>query len=155
MIGASVRSLPRSLPRALVGVAIELPVELLEQYPELRRVQFRRGGLPPRIGGWALLQRSAAAITLWRTVFLAPATALEPMLLLHEQRHVQQFGRSAWFPVQYLWGSIRHGYHRNPFELDAERYAAHRVAGTSALAARDTGSTRAARAVSVPPSPDA
>jgi Domain of unknown function (DUF4157) len=128
------RTLIARLASPLVGWPIALPADLLERFPELVAVRFRRGGLPPRVGGWALLQRSAAAITLWRTVFLAPETPLDPELLLHEFRHVQQFARSAWFPVLYLWGSIRRGYFRNPFELDAVEYAATRLAGARTAA---------------------
>jgi hypothetical protein len=134
----------------LVGRPFVLPRELLARYPELAIVNFRRGGLPPRVGGWALLQRSAAAITLWRTVFLAPETPLDPGLLLHEFRHVQHFASSVWFPVRYLWGSIRLGYQRNPYELDADRFAAYRLAGARAAVSRDSGPGSRA----VPPSPD-
>jgi len=110
-----------------VGVPVELPPALAARYPELREARYRRGGLPPRVGGWGLGQRTVAAITLWRTVFLAPRTRLDPELLLHELRHVHQFRASASFPLQYLWESIRRGYYRNRFEADAQEYAAHRV----------------------------
>jgi hypothetical protein len=68
------------------------------------------------------------AITVRRTVFLAPDAPLDPGLLLHEARHVQQFFESRAFPLRYLWESVRHGYTRNRFELDARRYAARRLA---------------------------
>jgi hypothetical protein len=111
----------------LIGVPLELPRSLVERYPELREARYRRGGLLPRVGGWGLGQRTVAAITLWRTVFLAPHTALDPELLLHELRHVHQFRASAAFPFRYLWASVRRGYQRNPYEADAQAYAAHRV----------------------------
>jgi Domain of unknown function (DUF4157) len=133
--GVRRRSLIGFLVAPLFGRALALPSDLLDRFPELAAVRWRRGGLPPRVGGWALLQPSAAAITLWRTVFLAPETRLDPELLLHEFRHVQQFGRSVWFPVRYLWGSIRLGYHRNPYELDADQFAAQRLAGARAAEA--------------------
>lgn len=113
-----------------MGVPVELPAALLERYPELARARFRRGGLPPRVGGWCLGQRSVAAITLWRTVFLGVDARLSAPLLLHELRHVQQFGASRGFPLRYLWESIRRGYHANRYELDADRWAAFRLAGT-------------------------
>jgi hypothetical protein len=65
-----------------------------------------------------------AGITLGRTVFLADAAALAPALLLHESAHVDQFGRGRAFPLQYVWESLRRGYPRNPFELEADAFAA-------------------------------
>lgn len=108
----------------LTGRGVELPGELLARHPELARMRLRRGGLPVRVGGWALGQRTVAAITLWRTVFVAPGVALDAELLLHELRHVHQFEASTTFPVRYLWESIRRGYHANQYEADARTYAA-------------------------------
>jgi hypothetical protein len=48
-------------------------------------------------------------------------------LLLHEARHVQQFEASLTFPILYLWESLRRGYVRNRFEVDARAYAAARL----------------------------
>ena len=112
---------------ALIGEPIQLPVELAQRYPELPQASYRRGGLPVRIGGWSLGTSSADAITLWRTVFIAPHTPLTAELLLHELRHVHQFLESWTFPFSYLWQSLRHGYSRNAYELDARRYSAARV----------------------------
>ena len=116
------------LVRALIGERIALPKEMIRQYPDLARATYRRGGLPVRIGGWALGSRTAAAITLWKTIFVAPTTALDPELLLHELRHVHQFLQHWAFPVSYLWQSIRYGYTSNAYEVDARRYAAARLA---------------------------
>ena len=113
---------------ALVGERIELPEAMIRHYPDLARVKYRRGGLPVRIGGWALGTSTAAAITLWKTIFLAPTTALDAELLLHELRHVHQFLEDKAFPVSYLWQSIRYGYTSNAYEVDARRYAAARLA---------------------------
>ena len=110
--------------RALLGRPIALPPTLLERYPELDGVRWRRGGLPPRVGGWCLGRRSVAGITFGRTVFLSEAAALAPALLLHESAHVEQFARGRAFPVRYVWESLRHGYPRNPFELEADAFAA-------------------------------
>ena len=74
----------------VAGVVVEPPRHIVASYPELRHVQWRRGGLPPRLGGWPLGQRTVAAITLWRTVWLAPETCWSAELLLHERRHVHQ-----------------------------------------------------------------
>jgi hypothetical protein len=125
-VGRTLAALAR-LRAPLVGVPVELPAGLAERYPELCEARYRRGGLPPRVGGWGLGHRSVAAITLWRTVFLAPDTAMDPELLLHELRHVHQFRASAAFPLLYLWESLRRGYFRNRFEVDAQRFAARRM----------------------------
>ena len=114
---------------ALIGRAEPMPEELARRYCELRTVRLRRGGLMPRVGGWALGRATVEAITLRRTVFLAPHARATAPLLLHELRHVQQFLESGAFPLRYLWESLRHGYEANPFEQDARRYAARRVAG--------------------------
>jgi hypothetical protein len=58
---------------------------------------------------------------------------LEAELLLHEIRHVQQFQASASFPIQYVWESLRRGYHSNRFEVDARRYASARLARSGAF----------------------
>ena len=115
------------LVRPLIGERIELPRELLSRYPELARARYRRGGLPVRVGGWALGTSSAAAITLWSTIFVAPGVELDAELLLHELRHVHQFSEHKTFPVSYLWQSIRYGYTANAYEVDARRYSASRL----------------------------
>jgi len=48
----------------LIGERIQLPAELIRRYPDLAEATYRRGGLPVRIGGWALGTSTAAAITL-------------------------------------------------------------------------------------------
>jgi hypothetical protein len=116
-----------TLIEPLVGVPVTLPVQLAERWPELRAVHWRRGGLPPRVGGWCLGQGSVQGITLWRTVFLAPAAPWEPSLLLHEHRHVEQFEDSAAFPILYIWESLTRGYSCNRFEADADAWAETRL----------------------------
>jgi len=64
-----------------------------------------------------------AAITLWRTVFLAPGVSPHPELLLHELGHVRQFGASIWFPLRYLLESARRGYSGNRYEHEAQAFA--------------------------------
>ncbi len=113
--------------KALIGESLEPPPEIVRAYPELAGANYRRGGLPVRIGGWALGTNTAAAITLRRTIFLAPATPITAELLLHELRHVHQFLEHWAFPVSYLWQSIRYGYTRNAYEVDARRYSASRL----------------------------
>ncbi len=111
----------------LIGRADEVPAALVTQWPELATVRWRRGGLPPRVGGWCLGQASVQGITLWRTVFLAPDAPWEPAFLLHEHRHAEQFAASAAFPFLYLWESLRRGYACNRFETDADACAASRL----------------------------
>jgi hypothetical protein len=131
--GAAWRLL-RALASALVGRATRLPDSLLHDYPELGEARWRRGGLPPRVGGWCLGRSSVAAITLGRTIFLAPRAPLAPELLLHELRHVHQFAADRAFPLRYVLGSLRHGYARNPYEADACHFAASRTSGASPTA---------------------
>ncbi len=113
----------------IVGTPFALPDHLLRSYPELAAARWRRGGVALRIGGWCLGRGTVAGITLRRTIWLADQAPLEPELLLHEVRHVHQFEDDRAFPLRYLWGSLRHGYSRNPYEADARAYAARRLAG--------------------------
>jgi hypothetical protein len=116
------------LVTAIAGKQIDLPTALTDIYPDLADVSYRRGGLPARVAGWSLGTSTAAAITLWNTVFIAPATPLSAELLLHELRHVHQFLERKTFPFRYLWQSLRYGYTRNAYEIDARRYSALRLA---------------------------
>jgi len=113
--------------QAVIGRPTELSEAVLGHFPELRRARWRRGGLPVRVGGWCLGQRTVAAITLWNTVWLAPHIEPRVELLLHELRHVHQFESSRAFPILYLWESLRRGYVSNRFETDARAYASARV----------------------------
>jgi hypothetical protein len=110
----------------LIGTPEVLPDTLVARWPELTSVRWRRGGLPLRVGGWCLGQRTVQGITLWQTVFLAPGIAWDPTLLLHEHRHAEQFASSAVFPFLYVWESLTRGYSRNRFEADANAWAARR-----------------------------
>ena len=113
--------------RLFLGTSVSLPAPLAERYPELLAARYRRGGLPPRVAGWFLGQSSVAAVTLWRIVWLGARTAFDPELLLHESRHVAQFGASRAFPIAYVWETVRRGYWNNRFEVDAREYAARRL----------------------------
>ena len=115
------------IAEALIGEPVPLPVRLAHQYPELTGINLRRGGLMPRIAGWLLGEPTVAAITLRRTVFFGQRTLVEAPILLHELRHVEQFLERRTFPVRYIWESLRRGYHRNRYEVDARMYAAHRL----------------------------
>jgi hypothetical protein len=117
----------KSVFHSLAGRPIALPHDLIARYPELARAQYRRGGLPVRVGGWCLGQKSVSGITLWHIIWLAPDVPFAEELLLHELRHVEQFGSSLAFPILYLWESVTRGYVRNRFEVDARAYASERV----------------------------
>jgi len=65
---------------------------------------------------------------------LAPEIDPSAELLLHELRHVHQFEARA-FPILYLWESLRRGYVRNRFEVDARAYAASRLKAVTAVTA--------------------
>jgi hypothetical protein len=119
-----------ALAAPLIGRATTLPPGLIDRYPELAQARWRRGGLPVRVGGWCLGQRAVSAITLWHTIWLDTESSPSEELLLHEIRHVAQFQASATFPLLYLWESVRRGYVRNRFEVDARAYAAARVRRT-------------------------
>jgi len=112
----------------LVGRPESLPESLVVAFPELAGLRYRRGGLPLRVGGWALGRDTVSAIALGRTIFLASETRLRPELLLHEFRHVEQFSERRSFPLRYIWESLRRGYYDNRYEADARSYAARRVA---------------------------
>ena len=116
------------MSHGLVGDHLELPETISSRWPELAELRFRRGGLPLRVGGWMLGQATVAAITLGRTIFLAPGTRLDPELLLHEFRHVEQFAERKTFAFRYIWESMRRGYYANRYEADARSYAADRLA---------------------------
>jgi len=126
-IATAISSTVKRLVGAVVGQPTVLPREVILRYPELSMVRWRRGGLPVRVGGWCLGQSTVAAITLWRTIWLAPGLTPSPELLLHEFRHVGQFEENILFPILYLWESARRGYVRNRFEVDARAYAATRA----------------------------
>ena len=117
---------------AIVGRPVDLPPQLAEAFPELRGARYRLGGLPLRVGGWSLGATSVSGITLWRTIWVEASVIWEAELLLHEIRHVQQFEASVSFPLQYVWESLRRGYHANRFEVDARRYASARLARSGA-----------------------
>jgi hypothetical protein len=120
-----------ALWHACAGRPLDLPASIRARWPELQSVRWRRGGLPLRVGGWLLGQRTVAGVTLWRTVYLAPGIGWEPQLLLHEYRHVEQFAASPFFPLLYCWESLVRGYRGNRYETDADAWAAQRLSATS------------------------
>ena len=112
---------------AVMGRRIELTRDIVERFPDLTQVEWRRGGLLPRIAAFPLGESTVSAVTLWGTVWLSEDAPLSDELLLHELRHVHQFQSGIAFPFQYLWEFLRHGYEANRFEVDARAYAAARL----------------------------
>jgi hypothetical protein len=116
---------------AIMGTEEAIAPALLARYPELSIARIRRGGIPPRIGGWCLGCSTVAGITFGRTVWLGRDTRLSAELLLHEVCHVRQFEAVPAFPLRYILESLRRGYHHNRFEVDARRFARERALGHS------------------------
>lgn len=116
-------ALSRQRQDALIGERMTLPETLLRAHPELNDARYRRGGLPPRIGGWCLGARTVAGITLGHTVWLAPDADLTPELLLHELAHVRQWRSVRWFALRYRWQCLRRGYTHNAYEVAARQAA--------------------------------
>lgn len=110
----------------IAGAPMELPSALLLTYPELDGARWRRGGLALRVGGWCLGKASVSGFALWRTVWIASTVTMDAELLLHELRHVHQFQSDSYFPLRYVWRSMRYGYLNNPYEADARAFAARR-----------------------------
>jgi hypothetical protein len=77
-------------------------------------------------------QSTVHGITLGRTVHLARGVGLPAGLLLHELAHVRQFARDRGFPVRYAWESLRRGYTRNRYEVEADAFAHEALARASA-----------------------
>ena len=123
--------------RAMFGHPVSVRSAVLDEFPELRAARFRVGGLPLRVGGWLLGRSRVDAVTLGRTIFVAQEIEPSPELLLHELRHVQQFGESRTFPFRYIWETLRRGYFENLFERDAREFATRRVRGPGAPFTKD------------------
>lgn len=84
-------------------------------------VLIRTGRWLPFAGGLLSgMRRSAAAVTLGRTIVVHPDAALDGRLLRHELEHVRQWRRHPLtFPLRYALCHIRYGYRDNPYEVAA------------------------------------
>lgn len=118
-----------SIVRLVMGSAEPVSPRLLEYFPDLCRLQLRRGGLLPRLGGWCLGRRWVDGITVGRTVWLHPTVHASAELLLHELCHVYQFEQVRVFPLRYWWETLRKGYYHNKFEVAAREFAGLRLCG--------------------------
>lgn len=107
----------------LLGARVDPPPELAAgKVPD--GVVLRRGGLVPRVAGvLARMGGPAAAVTLRRTIVLSPRARLTGALLAHELVHVKQWADDPLFPLRYIMATLRYGYWRNPYEIEAR--AAH------------------------------
>ncbi len=93
--------------------------ELPHPLPE--GVRVRRNRLIPQIGGWFMggSRRSAAGVTLGRTILVPPGSRPTDDLIVHELVHVEQWSADRLFPLRYCALSLRHGYRNNPYEVEA------------------------------------
>jgi hypothetical protein len=106
----------------LLGARVRPPPDLPESVPP--DVTFRRGYLVPKIGGiLARMHGPAAAVTMRRTIVVRPGVELTPSLLAHELAHVRQWRDDRLFPLRYCLATLRHGYLRNPYEVEARAIA--------------------------------
>jgi len=69
-----------------------------------------------------LLSKNYAAITLGTHIFIKDPVA-DQALVLHEIMHVFQYWHSNFFYPKYLWYALRYGYQKNPFEVEARKFA--------------------------------
>lgn len=111
------------LAKRVLGERVSAPGELsLDSLPG--EVTVRRGRLVPAIGGiLGRMRGPAAAVTLRRTIVLNPEARITPTLLAHELAHVRQWQKDPLFPIRYSLATIRHGYHNNPYEVEARALA--------------------------------
>jgi hypothetical protein len=115
--------LARRIAVGIAGARCEVPAVLVERHPQLAGIRIRRGGILPRASGWLIGRPGVAAVTLWRTVWLAAREPASEDLLLHEFCHVTQFQADRLFPFRYVVETLRRGYGANRFEQAARAYA--------------------------------
>jgi hypothetical protein len=107
----------------LLGSRIGAPHEVADAVSR-GRVTLRKGRLVPWVGGrLGRLSGPAAAVTLRRTIVLDPDARLTTTLLAHELTHVRQWEQDRLFPIRYALATLRHGYHHNPYEVEARSIA--------------------------------
>ncbi|MGH7477391.1 MAG: hypothetical protein ACRELD_14080 [Longimicrobiales bacterium] len=85
--------------------------------------EVRRARWIPVVGGrMAGMRGAAGAVTLGCVIVVHPDVPLTPRLLRHELAHVRQWQRYPFtFALRYAWNHLRHGYHANPYEVEARR----------------------------------
>jgi hypothetical protein len=88
------------------------------------RYTITENSLLARIAAWKLKAESVA-IVLGHTIHLHKTTKEEFLKnrrwVKHELCHIRQFEKHGFFPfvLKYIGQSIRHGYSKNPFEIEA------------------------------------
>lgn len=88
------------------------------------KVRIKEHSLIARLAAGRLGYRTAA-IVIGRTIYLHNATSAQFLSssrwVRHELKHVDQFRQHGFFGFlwKYLWESLRKGYRRNRFELEA------------------------------------
>ncbi|HEX6589604.1 MAG TPA: DUF4157 domain-containing protein [Longimicrobiales bacterium] len=84
-------------------------------------VRIRVGRWVPALGGLLSgMRRSAAAVTLGRTIVVHPDALMDVRLLRHELEHVRQWRRNPLtFPLRYVVCHVKYGYRDNPYEVAA------------------------------------
>jgi hypothetical protein len=116
-------SLIQRAAAALLGAPMDAPDDLpADTLPP--GVTLRRGRFVPWIGGrLARSRHPALAVTLRRTIIIDPSARLTRELLEHELTHVRQWRADRLFPLRYTLATLRHGYHDNPYEVEARETA--------------------------------
>lgn len=79
---------------------------------------------------WFLKRCGFAAITMpWRKIYVLREHRFNKSLLRHELVHIEQIKRDGpvWFSIKYLWWTLRYGYFKNPYEIQA--YAKEPITG--------------------------
>ena len=81
---------------------------------------FRSRWIPWLGGRLSGMGGPAAAVTLGDAIVVHPDVELTTRLLRHELAHVRQWRAQPFtFPIRYVLEHLRHGYERNPFEIEA------------------------------------
>ncbi len=73
------------------------------------------------------LKHATCAMVIGNTIHLYKISSTEftnnLSLLRHEVEHVKQWNKIGFlfFPIQYIWFSVKYGYYNNPFEIEARK----------------------------------
>ena len=65
-----------------------------------------------KFDGWA---------SFWNAIYVLPGHERDERLLRHESKHLEQIERDGrlLFALKYSWWTLRHGYWKNPYEVQA------------------------------------
>jgi hypothetical protein len=103
----------------LLGSVLTRETDVPEPLPP--SVGVFRNRWVPALGGWLSGMRApAAAVALGDAILIHPEVRLTRGLLRHELAHVRQWQqRPLTFPLRYVLRHLRHGYEKNPYEVEA------------------------------------